>query len=576
MARGCTVPTRIEIILAAATLPPRLGWRRRLWIIAMILPFVVVSAGSIAYRTVAAAAHPVDAAPLATQRPRDIAFYAMGPTAVFAVSREGEALFGQATGARRLRLAAMQDGSYSYSAAAGEITFAGGYDRQSAELALRQYGHEVRAARIAELSGDAVGTDTANLDQYVGWYRLTPSRVLAVTRAGDRVLAQDTGRAPVALAAIGSEAFAGDDGEVVIFLRDAKARVDRILFQDTVSGPRIAPRTDAGQARTTEAAFAQRVSEISSRFAAQTPVAGSRDAILRGIQDIRQGTPNYDRMSEGLATSLRRQLPELQTMFTAFGAVDQIFFRGVGAAGYDIYGVKFDKGSAEFRVWLAADGKVNDVLMRADGNDAPGGVVECGKEAGLRPPGDNVPIHMTLFNNTGDDIQIHSLDQAGRRVAHGTIADSRSSTILTSVDNPWVVTDRSGQCLQIVLPGQATRFQSVDATGAVDMPVTTTSSRNAPQAGSEDSLREYIVGLGQGQPNYEHMTPELAAFTRQQLPYDQAIVRKLGELRALSFRSRTRLGMDIYMAHFANGTAEWRIGLGRSGAIARIALGPQY
>jgi hypothetical protein len=29
------------------------------------------------------------------------------------------------------------------------------------------------------------------------------------------------------------------------------------------------------------------------------------------------------------------------------------------------------------------------------------------------------------------------------------------------------------------------------------------------------------------------------------------------------------------MAHFANGTAEWRIGLAKDGTIARIALGPQ-
>jgi hypothetical protein len=34
--------------------------------------------------------------------------------------------------------------------------------------------------------------------------------------------------------------------------------------------------------------------------------------------------------------------------------------------------------------------------------------------------------------------------------------------------------------------------------------------------------------------------------------------------------------MNIYMASFANGTAEWRIGLARNGAVARIALGPQY
>ena len=61
-------------------------------------------------------------------------------------------------------------------------------------------------------------------------------------------------------------------------------------------------------------------------------------------------------------------------MFKALGAVESIFFRGVGPGGYDIYGVKFANGSAEFRLLLGADGKADDVIFRADGNDAPGGV----------------------------------------------------------------------------------------------------------------------------------------------------------------------------------------------------------
>jgi hypothetical protein len=72
------------------------------------------------------------------------------------------------------------------------------------------------------------------------------------------------------------------------------------------------------------------------------------------------------------------------------------------------------------------------------------------------------------------------------------------------------------------------------------------------------------------------MTPEVAAQTRRQLPYEQAILGKLGTLKAMSFRGVSALGSDIYMVHFANGTAEWRIGLTRDGAIGRIALGPQY
>jgi hypothetical protein len=88
-------------------------------------------------------------------------------------------------------------------------------------------------------------------------------------------------------------------------------------------------------------------------------------------------------------------------------------------------------------------------------------------------------------------------------------------------------------------------------------------------------LRQYIEAVGRGQPNYERMTSEVAAQTHQQLPFNQAIIARLGPLRALSFRGVTSLGNDIYMAHFANGSAEWRIGLVKDGTIGRIALGPQ-
>jgi hypothetical protein len=94
--------------------------------------------------------------------------------------------------------------------------------------------------------------------------------------------------------------------------------------------------------------------------------------------------------------------------------------------------------------------------------------------------------------------------------------------------------------------------------------------------GSEDALRRYVDALGRGEPNYDQMTPEVAAQTRQQLLLNQAILAKLGPLRAVSFRGVTPLGNDIYMVHFANGSAEWRIGLVKEGRIGRIALGPQY
>jgi beta-lactamase regulating signal transducer with metallopeptidase domain len=577
MARACTVPTRIEIILAAATLPPRLGWRKRLSIIAAIVPFVAVSAGSIAYRTQPAGAHAVASETAAVPRsPQQVDFYAISPGAVFAISREGDEVYGQMTGQRRLHLASLQDGTYSYSAAAGEITFAPYGDQPPSELKLHRFGRDARAVHVAALPGASITAAAAGADQYAGWYALGASRVLTVTRGGDNLLVQETGRPAFTAAAKSSDTFAADNGDLVIFLRDDEAKVTRVLFQDDVIGARVASRVDESRAKAAEAAFARRVAEVSDRFTEQTPAPGGKDIILRGIADMQRGTPSYDRMWPDLAAKIRRQADELHAMFVALGAVEQIFFRGVGPGGYDIYGVKFANGSAEIRLSLAADGRAADTIIRADGNDEPGEVAACSRETELKPRNEAIPISLFLFNTTGGDIRIYNLDDKGKRTAHGTIADNMSSQIWTTVGSPWVITDRAGKCLQIVLPGERTRSLAIETPAALGVPPRVSTARSAPQAGSEEALRKYILAVSQGQPDYAHMTPPVAAWTRSQLPFSQAILGKLGPLRALSFRVVSALGSDVYMAHFANGSAEWRISLNRDGTIARIALGPQY
>ena len=167
--------TRLELILAAATLPPKLGWRKRLWIVAAIVPFVIVSAGSIAYRTLPASAHAVDGAsemrrPLAP--PQHVDFYAIGPGSVFAISRDGDDRYGQLTGQRRLRLAALQDGTYSYSSAAGQITFAIRRSTTGRTEAAPERPRRARDPRSPTLPGESAAPDKAPIDQYVGWYAL--------------------------------------------------------------------------------------------------------------------------------------------------------------------------------------------------------------------------------------------------------------------------------------------------------------------------------------------------------------------------------------------------------------------
>jgi hypothetical protein len=577
MARAGTIRTRVERILAATIVPAKVGWRKRFWIAAAILPVAIVSAGTIAYNTPPASTLAIDDAGDATSavgKPQRVSFYSLGRTSIFAIFWEDDNLFAQLTGQRKLRLSLEADGTYSYPAAAGPMTFALGDQRQSAELKVSQNGRESRAARIAEIS-EPRNDANASLDEYVGWYELEPYRVIAVTRDADRMVVQETGRAKFRVAAQGPDAFSSQHDDLVIFLRDDHARVTQVLFQEPVSGARIAPRLDIAKAKMVEERFARRIAEVPDRFRGQAPQPGSKEAVRRGIADMQRGTPDYDRMSAQLAVKIRRQASELQSILKALDAVESIFFRGVGPGGYDIYGVKFAKGLAEFRILLAADGKVDDVTFRADGDEGLGDVVACSNEQGLRSPADAAPIHVVFYNVTGANIRLYRLDAEGKRTIQGVIGENMSTSVLTAVDSPWVVADASGTCLEVVLPGQRTRYNTIEETGPDGQLQHATSRRTAPLAGSEEMLRQYIEALVRGEPNYDRMTPEVAAQTRQQLPFDQAILSRLGALRAMSFRGVTGMGNDIYMAHFANGTAEWRIGLARDGAIGRIALGPQ-
>ncbi|OAF04923.1 antirepressor regulating drug resistance protein [Bradyrhizobium centrolobii] len=574
MARASTVRARVERIIAAAALPVAVGWRKRLWIAAAIVPAMIVSAGMIAYRTpdpAPVAADLGETAPAQHYRPF-VNFYAMGPASVFAIFREGDELYGQITGQRKLRLTVASDGTASYAASFGEITFPLDAERRSSELMLHMNGRDVRAVRIAEMPTSA--SDAAPLDQYVGWYRLAPNRVLTVRRDGDGLQVQETVLGRSAVLAEGADAFSIRGDNLLIFLRDEQARVTRVLLQTAVSGARLAPRIDASVAKAIEADFARRIAEVPDRFREQVPAAGGKEAILRGIEDMRRGTPNYDRMSAPLAAKIHLQLDELHATFLALGAVESIFFRGVGPGGYDIYGAKFENGTAEFRLLLEPDGKVADVIFRPDGNDELGGIVACSEEASVRGRAGTSPIRIMVYNEMGDDIQVFNLDADGNRRTQSVVRTNMSSAHMTTVNSPWVIADKSGRCLEILLPGRQTRFHNVEASTVGSRPGHA-ARRAVPIANGEEMLRRYIEGVGKGQPDYDHMTTEVANITRQQLPFDQAILARLGALRAVSFRGVTALDSDIYIAQFANGSAEWRIGV-RNGTITKIALGPNF
>jgi CubicO group peptidase (beta-lactamase class C family) len=103
------------------------------------------------------------------------------------------------------------------------------------------------------------------------------------------------------------------------------------------------------------AAFAKRLKD-------QTPAPGSVEAANKMIQDLFQGKPDAAMMRPG--APIHQQLAGLQTEVAGFGAIEKITFQGVGPGGADIYSVKSAKGAWEFRIWLAADGKVEQANTR--------------------------------------------------------------------------------------------------------------------------------------------------------------------------------------------------------------------
>jgi hypothetical protein len=75
----------------------------------------------------------------------------------------------------------------------------------------------------------------------------------------------------------------------------------------------------------------------------------------------------------------------------------------------------------------------------------------------------------------------------------------------------------------------------------------------APFPGGEEIARKELEQLGAGKPDYNRMSPSLAAATRTQLPQMQSTISGLGELKSVSFKGVGPGGMDIYEAKFEHG-----------------------
>lgn len=191
----------------------------------------------------------------------------------------------------------------------------------------------------------------AILDNYVGYYQFGGYRVFSITRQGDHLFVQLTGQENVQVYPESSQKFFYKTVAAQIsFVTDPQGRATGlILHQDGLERP--APRIDQAAAQKLQDSFAKRLK-------GEAPLPGSEAALRGQIEAFEQGHPNFDAMTDALATVTRPQVPKIQRQFALLGPLQSVSFRGVGFSGWDIYEAKFANGISICRILLTPDAKI--------------------------------------------------------------------------------------------------------------------------------------------------------------------------------------------------------------------------
>jgi CubicO group peptidase (beta-lactamase class C family) len=211
-----------------------------------------------------------------------------------------------------------------------------------------------------EIDKKEITVEPGILSRYVGIYAMSPGVNMTITLENGQLISQMTRQGKVPLFAQSEHVFFP---KVIVaeieFPKGETGPASQLILHQNGRDMTAKRLSDADAKKANEAAAA-----FEKRFKDQTPAPGSEAAVRRMIDGIRSGKPNYDLMSPGLADATRQQLSGLQSTLSSLGSLQSITFKGVGPGGADIYQVKFDKDSFDYRIWLAPDGKVDSANFR--------------------------------------------------------------------------------------------------------------------------------------------------------------------------------------------------------------------
>lgn len=227
----------------------------------------------------------------------------------------------------------------------------------AAKLAGLAHGEQVKLASERK----EISLDARVLSRYVGAYGMAPGSAMLITLDGNQLSSKLGAQFSLPIF---------PESETMFFLKAVDAQIEfpktgpdekasqLILHQGgrDITGKRL---DDAETKRVMDAAAA-----LAKRVKDQTAAPGSEAALRKIIEGVRSGNPDYDMMAPALAMAARQQLNQDQGTLSPLGAIQSVTFKGVGPAGPDIYLVKFEKGSLEYRIRFSTDGKVELLNFR--------------------------------------------------------------------------------------------------------------------------------------------------------------------------------------------------------------------
>lgn len=167
---------------------------------------------------------------------RYVGRYALAPSFIITVTREGDHLFAQATDQPRFEIFAEDERNFFYKVVDAQLTFETDDKGRVSGLILHQNGANAPGKRLEGAAPVAkerkeVAIDPKLLDRYVGRYALAPTFVIAITREQNRLFAQATAQPRFELFAESDRDFflKAVDAQIT-FVTDAQGRATTLIL----------------------------------------------------------------------------------------------------------------------------------------------------------------------------------------------------------------------------------------------------------------------------------------------------------------------------------------------------------